>query len=421
MATYYIDLINGKSDNNGLSENSPLNNYMQLDLKPGDKVLFKRGTFYRGMLNTTSGDDENPITYGAYGEGENPIFCGSTNASNKDDWEEVSKNVWKCKLSLNGDVGNIVFNGDECSATLRWTKEELTSQGDFFDRRYGIGEGRPEAEKIPEFLLYSEKNPAEYYDSIEICAHEKRRLSEIKSNTVYENLSFINSGVHGIQGNGKNVTIRNCKFEHIGGCVWSNTLRIRFGNCLEFWAYGENVLIDNCFFKDVYDSCVTHQGPGDVTIPAKKFDCINSVFDTYGMAAFEYRDKLPIDSVFTGNVCKNAGCGFAMSGEVLPRKSEIWPQPMGHHIFMWRIEKGTEGGHLEICNNKFEAAPNGAAIYSIISKEAEKQTIIDNNKYNQKSYSSNPNLLNRYGGKDYTDFDLYRIETGNDIHSVIER
>ncbi len=131
------------------------------------------------------------------------------------------------------------------------------------------------------------------------------------------------------------------------------------------------------------------------------------------MAAFEYRDKLPIRSEFTHNTCLNAGCGFAMLGEVLPRKSEIWPQPMGHHIFLWRIPEATEGGSLTIRDNVFGPAPVGAAIYSIISAEAEAQITLTNNRY-----TPNDTLLNRFGGVNYTELAEYQAQTANDIGSM---
>ena len=42
----------------------------------------------------------------------------------------------------------------------------------------------------------------------------------------------------------------------------------------------------------------------------------------------------------------------AQRGDEAPRSSEIWPQPMGHHIFLWRMESATEGGYVEIKNNR---------------------------------------------------------------------
>ena len=137
------------------------------------------------------------------------------------------------------------------------------------------------------------------------------------------------------------------------------------------------------------------------------------MFDTYGMAAFEYRDKLPIRSVFEKNICLNAGCGFAMLGETKPRSSEIWPQPMGHHIFLWRIPEPSDGGDLVIADNVFGSAPEGAAVYSIISPEAEEQITLKNN-----TYTPNDTLLVYFGGKSYTSLEQYQKEMGNDSGST---
>ena len=75
----------------------------------------------------------------------------------------------------------------------------------------------------------------------------------------------------------------------------------------------------------------------------------------------------------------NAGCGFSHLRTNLPRMSEIWPQSMGHHIFLWRIEKPTKGSKFLIKNNVFLEAPHGFAICSIICREAEEQLNCDQN------------------------------------------
>ena len=409
MATYYIDNLNGKADADGLSEENAALDYLKLDIKEGDEVLFKRGSFYRAKMQIVSG-----VSYGAYGEGdEMPTFCGSTDVSAESDWEKTDKeNVWRCTKAIPGDVGNFVFNEDECTATFRWDREALAGQGDFWDARFANGEQYRRRFQPQEVLMYSEGNPAEVYNHIECVSYNTRQLGTLTSNITLTNIRFINSGVHGLAGNGDNIKIRGCRFENIGGCGWNRDLRIRFGNGFEIWQHGNNIDIEFCVFKNVYDSCVTHQGPGEKTEPTKNFICTHNLFINYGMAAFEYRDKLPIDSYFTDNTCRNAGCGFAMLGEVLPRKSEIWPQPMGHHIFLWRIPEATEGGSLYITDNTFEDAPVGAAIYSIISAEAEAQMILDNN-----LYTKNDVLLNRFGGEDFNDLDAYKLKTGKDKNS----
>ena len=363
MTTHFIDDVH------------KLNN---LIISPGDTVLFKRGCTFRSSMPIFAGTEELPITYSAFGEGANPVFMASTDVSNAEYWEEISHNIWICNIEIPGEVGNFVYNSDECTATLRWEENELSSQGDFWDSRFGSCEKKTHSAK-QRILVYSSQNPGNYYNHIECVSYNTRIIGRTQSNIIIENICFKNSGVHGLAGQGKNVVIRNCSFENIGGCVWDRNLKIRFGNAVEFWIYGENILIENCTFKNVYDSCVTHQGPGDQTIPTSNFICRKNTFDTYGMAAFEYRDKLPINSYFSDNTCVNAGCGFAMLGEDLPRNSEIWPLPMGHHIFLWRIDKPTEGGSLFIENNTFGSAPVGSAIYSLISDDAFKQIVIRGN------------------------------------------
>lgn len=409
MATYYIDCVGGNDSRDGLSPETARRNYVDIVLEQGDSVLFKRGSFYRDKLHAKP-----HVSYGAYGEGDMPTFCGSTDISDESDWIQTEReNIWLCTKAIPGDVGNLVFGENECSAIFRWELDDLRGAGEFYDAKNIFGDRRKDEETEPSLYLFSHENPAKAYPHIEAISYNTRQLVKLGDGMSFEGLRFINSGVHAMAGSGSNITVKDCVFENIGGCAWSNPLRIRFGNGFEIWERGDDILVENCQFKNIYDSCVTHQGPGEHTKPAERFICRECRFDTYGMAAFEYRDKLPIDSEFTGNVCLRAGCGFAMLGETLPRKSEIWPQPMGHHIFMWRIDVATEGGRLNITNNYFGSAPVGAAIYSIISPEAEAQVHLDGN-----LYTKNSTLLNRFGGENFADLEAYKTKTGKDTHST---
>lgn len=376
MSTYYIDFAGGRDENDGLSPEKARKNYTDLALLPGDCVLFHRGSFVRGKLEAKP-----HVRYGAYGEGDLPTFCGSVDVSDARCWQPTDvENIWKCTEKFLGDVGNLVFNKDECTATFRWTKEELRAQGDFYGTPVDAEQGRKNGD-YAQLYLYSVGNPADVYSHIEAVPYGQRCIVSLADGMTFEDIRVMNSGVHGMAGSGSGITVRGCVFENIGGCPWKVELKIRFGNGFEIWQEGNDILIENCLFKNIYDSCITHQGPGKDTVPTENFICRNCTFDTYGMAAFEYRDKLPIRSLFAHNACHNAGCGFAMLGETLPRSSEIWPQPMGHHIFLWRIPEPTDGGSLVISDNLFGAAPVGSAIYSIISPEAEAQITLQNNRY----------------------------------------
>ncbi len=406
MAIYYIDPILGKDENDGLSENTPKNDHTKIDVKGGDSILFKCGSFIRGSVKNIYANQGDIITYGAYGEGEKPTFCGSFDTlSNPERWQEEEKNIW-VTTSLNDEACNFIFNNQDLCGTLRWTKEELCEQGDFFDECFGYRVG---GQKIPEghkIYMYSVKNPAEYYDHIEVACYRDRWLATSGDNLLFENLRFINGGVHGIAGgvHAKNLHVRNCDFEFIGGCVWNYGLKIRFGNAFECWDVAEDVSIKDCYFYNIYDSAVTHQGSKEKCKPCVNFICTNCVFIKCGMGAYEQRDLLPMYAVFSNNVCIDAGEGFSKQGEIMPRYSEIWPQPMGHHVFLWRIDKTTEGGKIEIKNNIFASAPYGASIYSIICEEAEKQVELEGNVY---CTPDSDELVNRLRGMNFGSFEEY--------------
>ena len=402
MKTYYIDPVMGNNNNSGLSEALPLQDEKSINLQPGDTVLFKRGSFVRRKLNNKSGSNGKPITYGAYGEGEKPVFCGSVDLADAGLWQEEGKNIWVCDAVKGDEAGNFIF--DASYGTLRWTKEELREQGDFYDECFGYSSKRQSIPEKHKIYLYSEGNPASVYKSIECATFGARNLADNGNDMIIENLKFINSGVHAIAGEGKsrNFAVHNCDFDNIGGCVWNNDLKIRFGNGVEMWDIAENVEVTGCYFYNIYDSAVTHQGMENCE-PANRLIFNNNIFIKCGMAAYEQRDRLPLYAEFNNNICVDAGEGFSKQGEVMPRSSEIWPQPMGHHVFLWRIENPTPGGVLEMKNNIFYNAPYGAAIYSIISEEAEKQIVLEDNTY----YTENQDLINRFFGKDYKTFEEY--------------
>lgn len=373
MAVYYINPEYGSDENSGLNEDCPLKSHQNLNILPGDKVLFKRGSFVRDALWNVSGEEGCPITYSAYGEGENPVFCGSVDVSCEKDWKEIEENIWQCTKYLETEVCNFVFNQQECGA-LRWDRSKLINQGDWWDNCYGMDEEKPDPEKHV-VLLYSKINPSKYYGHIECVLRSHRELANTGHDMIISDLTFRNNGVHGIAGEkgARNLQIINCRFEYIGGNVWNKEREIRFGNAIEFWDVAENVLVEHCVFYEIYDSGITHQGYHDSCKPAQNMVCRNNIFMKCGMSAYEQRDVLPKSACFEHNVCADAGKGFSGLGEEVPRNSEIWPEPMGHHVFLWRIDKPTENACFEIKNNIFMEAPYGKAMYAIIAKEAQEQ------------------------------------------------
>lgn len=404
MAIYYIDAVNGSNSNDGLSENTPLADCSAANVCAGDSVLFKRGTVTRKKIYSVEGTREKPVTYGAYGKGDLPIITASVNLSEKELWVECKKNIWTVEGTDPGEAANFVFDGGKSYGTLRWNIEDMCSQGDFFDTGFGVCTQTGTVMPGHKIYLYSIGNPAEVYDDIECVIYGERNLADNGSNLIFRDLHFMNGGVHAIAGEGTTVNMRviNCLFENIGGAVWNKDLKIRFGNAVEAWDIGDDVEVHGCCFNNIYDTAVTHQGGANCK-PCKNFIVTDNVFIKCGMASYEQRDRLPEFAQFNKNICIDAGEGFSKQGEVMPRRSEIWPQPMGHHVFAWRIESA-DGGCMEVKDNIFYNAPYGAAIYSICSREADDLMKIEGNTY----YTENRALLNHIYGKSFKDFDEYK-------------
>lgn len=418
MATYYVDSRAPLHTGDGLSPQTAVTSYRALTIQPGDTVLFRRGSVFRDALHSPDGTPDALIRYGAYGEGEKPAFWGSVDLSSPDGWQETAPNVWQYALPLVRETCNLIFNHGESCGVLAWNIDLLNVQGKWHDTRIGMtrnggcaGDGT--------LLLYSVGNPGSVYQSIE-CAYFDTPNLLVRANryVVFEDLAFRYGGVHGFQAaNAHDIVMTRCDFAFIGGGVWNRERRIRFGNAFELWDDCHDVTMQECTCTQVYDSCVTHQGPRDVCVPGRNLRFIGNRFEKYGMGAYEARDKVTIDGLFENNVCLDAGLGFSLQDETPPRRSEIWPQPMGHHLFIWRMPKATEGGNFIVRGNTFGAAPYGAAVYSIISPEAEAQFHFSRNRY----VFSPDALAMRWGGKNYTgaQFALYQQESAQDTDSTL--
>ena len=96
-ATDYYVSSTGNDAANGLSTSTSWKTITKVNaeysfFKPGDRILFKRGDVFVGTLSITkSGSIGNPITIGAYGAGENPLFVGFTTVNG---WSSVGGGIY---------------------------------------------------------------------------------------------------------------------------------------------------------------------------------------------------------------------------------------------------------------------------------------------------------------------------------------
>jgi len=78
--TYYVDSGAGNNENSGTAPGqawASLEKVNQVTFKPGDRLLFKAGTAYRGQLKPRgSGTEDHLIIVNSYGEGDKPAIHG---------------------------------------------------------------------------------------------------------------------------------------------------------------------------------------------------------------------------------------------------------------------------------------------------------------------------------------------------------
>ena len=108
--TYYIDATGGNDSNDGLSEETAWKTIAKvnsMNFNPADLILFKRGENWQEQLTvSSSGSSDNPITYGAYGNGNKPIInCASTISG----WIQATPIIYTTSVAT--EPPQVFFNG----------------------------------------------------------------------------------------------------------------------------------------------------------------------------------------------------------------------------------------------------------------------------------------------------------------------
>ncbi len=108
--TYYVSAT-GDDSNSGTSSKRPwktLGKVNSLSPLPGDRILFKRGDVWIGTVKVNSSGTENkPIVFGAYGSGEKPVISGLVPLSQ---WECAGDGIYKSGVLCNKEVNLLVIN-----------------------------------------------------------------------------------------------------------------------------------------------------------------------------------------------------------------------------------------------------------------------------------------------------------------------
>ena len=366
-ADYYVDSLNGSDAADGRSPQTAWKSTDRIntaDLKPGDKVLFRRGGLWRGHISCRAGSESAPIYYGTYGEGRAPVLLGSVSLTDPDSWlppSDPEQKIWVTRPGLfsSENVGNIILTPkgklpadpnrlylDDTArkaAWKRWSQDELKSQDDyFFD--YNTNQ----------IFYYSGKNPADLYDEIE--AAPNGAMISAASFVTIEHLSLGFCGGHGIAGSpAEGVTIRDCTLFWIGGSELRSypSPHVRYGNGIEFWDHGKNHTVEGCRFREIYDTAMTIQGPSpsiyqNIVWRNNTVDRSEQSFEIW----LSHPDSEIHNMVFEGNICRNAGFGWG---------HEQRPNKNGTHLLGYQLKSKVLD--VTIRGNLFSRGRDGLVMY----------------------------------------------------------
>lgn len=381
---YYV--ANNGNDKNPGTERHPwatLERVTNTVFGEGDTVLFKRGDLFRGRLTVQSS-----VTYSAYGEGEKPIICGSSeNAADPNKWIRVenTENIWRY-YSETADIGSIFFNGGSEYAVKR-TPMIINGKFEFgaekLEDMQFICLPDPERAKAlnnssfcdivgPVYLRCDRGNPGEIFESIDMT--ERYYLITVpyrSKNIVIDNLAVKFGGAHGIGGGFvEGLTVKNCEIGYIGGGIQSyykkplsadTYVPVRYGNGIELHTYCNGYTVQNCWVHDIYDAGITHQQGTNHTVGLifKDVSYIGNLIEScvYSVEYFARKSAkngatvLMENILIKDNIMRFAGCGF---GSQRTLADDCWN--VGTHINGWYSSMNLTNGNFVIENNIFDRA-----------------------------------------------------------------
>jgi hypothetical protein len=377
------DAYSGTSPGSAWSSLEKVNSF---EFKPGDTVCFKKGDVWRGQLLPRSGTEKASVTYKGYGKSaQRPLILGSISKNLVSDWTMRAENVW-CTDGDILDIGNIIFNGNTCAVKV-WSDQELTEQNRFY---YNL--------KTKELFLFSEKNPAILYKSIE-CAQSRFIIDETNSNyVVYDGLSLKYGGSHGIGGtNTGNITVRNCDISFMGGgdLYKDGTRRTRYGNGIEFWGNAHDILVENCSISEIYDAALTNQNAGQTALQKNITYRKNKIWNSE--YSFEYWNS-PGESrteniLFEENACTDAGSGWSHAQR---------PDKSGRHLCFYAGSAPVT--NFSVRGNNFKNAAE-CLVYVNLGFASADAVDFSENEYSQQNNKIYAIWgLNKLEGKEFMDF-----------------
>lgn len=327
-ADYHV-AEDGDDANDGLSSTRAIRSIARVNalaLRPGDRVLFRRGDLFRGSVEGRTG-----VTYGAFGDGDAlPTVCGSKrDYADPKLWERTDEpNVWRCTERIH-NAGIVLFDREprRIDGEPRVAEMRLPKRNEPFDKPVALDADLTFRNLFREerLELRSDRgNPGERFRHIEIGEHGHCVWINA-DDLLVEDLHLTLTGSHGVGGSGtrRNVIVRNCRIDWLGGSIiegWKFGT-VRFGNAIEIWGGCDGFRAIGNRIANVYDTGVTVQcnDRADFVCRIENVLFASNVIDRC-FWALEYYNRnnapgsLTRNVRFEGNLCRGTGRGWGCKG-----------------------------------------------------------------------------------------------------------
>uniref|UniRef100_UPI00402AFDEA discoidin domain-containing protein n=1 Tax=[Lactobacillus] rogosae TaxID=706562 RepID=UPI00402AFDEA len=357
--SYYVDSVNGNDDNDGTSEAKAWKSLEKVNattFKPGDKLRFKRGCSWSGLLSPKgSGEKGKPITIDAYGDVkdgrpvingdswcgdkgddlENRVFNTAVYFYNQEYWEITSIEVTNHTATKDDHIkkyGILIMGQD--AGTLHEINVKNTYVHDVISipisQQAGIGRGG---------IVYAIRgnNKATNWEDITVEGNYVKNVNHYGINFIstwgsstFPDESGITEGGGGTY-RSKHLVIRNNYCENIGNAAicpsdYEDAL-IEYnvsnkcnsgpnGNVPIWWEYGQKTI---CQYNEVFGS-----GAADNKEDSQAFDAdvcadlnyvqYNYTHDNPSGSFFECSLGTPFETYYRYNISVNDGYGTNLYG-----------------------------------------------------------------------------------------------------------
>lgn len=261
--TLYFSYSEGDDGNSGLSPRFPKKNPEAYSGTSNINVLLKCGDTFKMTESFKVG---NNCVLAAYGEGDRPVLDYYREFEYAFEKVEECEYVWVADLSesevcngsankSNCNIGQLLIEGE-----VNW-KRKVGSTSDIFQPASldQAADGSWATDwNSSKLYLFSETDPNDltilYAPPLHAVA-----IDDVK-NVVFRGIEITGSGMHGVSMKDvEDITISNCYIHHIGGSVLVSA-GIRYGNAIQLWNGGKNVLASYNVSDWIFDTCYTNQG-----------------------------------------------------------------------------------------------------------------------------------------------------------------